>query len=131
MWKRWFYSLVENIKWPRHTTKRGTFQAIKPAYPSTFLLKCLYNVPCQESELSCICVSCFSFDDFRLHFGIVRTVWYYYIFQLINFSTRQARYNPEKLATQVTQVTQVTQYEEKPSKNTTQYVLDTTIHKQT
>ena len=33
--------------------------------------------------------------------------------------------NPEKLATQVTQD------EEKQSKNTTQYVLDTTMHKQT
>jgi hypothetical protein len=33
--------------------------------------------------------------------------------------------NPEKLATQGTQ------YEEKQNKNTTQYVLDTTTHKQT
>ena len=33
--------------------------------------------------------------------------------------------NPEKLATQGTQD------EDKQSKNTTQYVLDTTIHKQT
>ena len=33
--------------------------------------------------------------------------------------------NPEKL------VTQGTQNEDKQSKNTTQYVLDTTIHKQT
>ena len=47
--------------------------------------------------------------------------------------------NPEKLATQGTQyednpeklATQGTQYEEKQSKNTTQYVLDTTTHKQT
>ena len=46
--------------------------------------------------------------------------------------------NPEKLETQGTQyednpeklATQGTQYEEKQSKNTTQYVLDTTTHKQ-
>ena len=33
--------------------------------------------------------------------------------------------NPEKLATQIAQ------YEEKQNKNTTQYVVDTTMHKQT
>ena len=38
---------------------------------------------------------------------------------------KQNKDNPEKLATQGTQV------EDKQDNNTTQYVLDTTIHKQT
>ena len=129
-----FTRMGKSLAWPHHVTKRWDFWPIKLVQSRHFVFEVHVHF-LSLSERSCICVSGHIYMCERSCICVSGHVYVWVVIYMCErscicvFGCCLCFYNmldnPEKLTTQIKQD------EEKQNKDTTQYVMDTSMRKQT